>query len=680
MKKLVVMTIKKEDNIFLCSLLQEFIEENIEMIPLWESDLKMLLPINDEDVVVLISGKYLEKRAREVFPNSHIIVAKRIFSGNNLEKVILIPEGERVLVVNYPKEVAVETAKDLEQNGIKHLKFIPVTPDEEVDLHGINYMICCDYGLNRIHNIKTSVNIGKRTISLSTFYEILQALNLDKSNLNNFFKHYNLKYIQGSYKIADLFNESVGLRRNLEYIYKTNSDGIICIDEKQCINIINDAAKDILQLTDLCIGKKYKEEFDKSPKLIELLEAEKNKDNVVIDYKERKIALKIEFPETIPETKAIVILQEYNKLSNKELEIRKTIRNNGKKAIAKYHFNMIIGKSPSILNAIKTAKQYAQSDFSVLIQGDSGTGKELFAQSIHNHSRRAKAPFVGINIAGLPENLVESELLGYEEGAFTGAIKGGKPGLFEIAHGGTIFIDEIGDASLSVQTKILRVLEEKEVMRLGASYVRPIDVRVICATNKNMEQAVEEKQFRRDLFYRIKVLPLTLPSLHERGNDVLLLAEHIARELSLEFNITKKIEKLLLSYTWPGNIRELKSMIQYLSVISKEATNDTILYEDILKFLAIKKASKNDINYMRVKNKFEDGLEYYILSLLYNCRNTVIGRGGIIKKAWLDGYQVSEYRIKIVLKELEQKGFVEVGETKQGTHITEAGIDYLGEN
>ena len=280
-----------------------------------------------------------------------------------------------------------------------------------------------------------------------------------------------------------------------------------------------------------------------------------------------KIILNIEFPRMVSDIKAILVLQEYSELSNKEMESRRKIWNSNKKFVARYRFGDIIGESEAILQAIEKGRCYAQSEFNVLIEGDSGTGKEMFAQSIHNFSNREKAPFVGINIAGLPENLLESELFGYEDGAFTGAAKGGKPGLFEIAHSGTIFIDEIGDASPAVQTKILRAIEEKEVMRLGGSNIHPVDVRIICATNVELEQLVKEKKFRQDLFYRIKVLPLTLPNLNVRGKDVILLAKHMANEYKLELDIDRRMSELLMTYNWPGNIRELENSIERACVL-----------------------------------------------------------------------------------------------------------------
>ena len=192
---------------------------------------------------------------------------------------------------------------------------------------------------------------------------------------------------------------------------------------------------------------------------------------------------------------------------------------------SKYDFSNIIGKSKKITETKEIARKLARSNSTLLLIGESGTGKELFAHAIHKASNKQHGPFVAVNFAALPENLLESELFGYEEGAFTGARKGGHAGLFEQAHKGTIFLDEIGDASMKIQARLLRVLQEKEVLRIGGTKIIPIDVRIIAATNKNLEDLVSAGKFREDLFYRLKVLPIRIPPLRERKEDIPLLIE-----------------------------------------------------------------------------------------------------------------------------------------------------------
>ena len=238
-----------------------------------------------------------------------------------------------------------------------------------------------------------------------------------------------------------------------------------------------------------------------------------------------------------------------------------------------FSFEMILGDSPALAKAKQEAAQAAAGNVTVLIQGESGTGKELFARAIHNASARRDKPIIAINCAAIPEALLESELFGYEEGAFTGARRGGKPGKFELADGGTVFLDEIGDKSLTLQAKLLRVLQERKIERVGSTETTAIDVRIIAATHKDIEAMVRQGEFRQDLYYRINVFPLQIPSLRQRRQDLPLLIERfLARYRD---KMAKNVEGIdadayacLLEYGWPGNIRELENTIEYLVSIA----------------------------------------------------------------------------------------------------------------
>jgi transcriptional regulator with PAS, ATPase and Fis domain len=233
----------------------------------------------------------------------------------------------------------------------------------------------------------------------------------------------------------------------------------------------------------------------------------------------------------------------------------------------RYTFGSIIGKS-KVINALKKeALNASTNQFPVLISGESGTGKELFAQSIHHASSRKLYPFVRINCAAIPRDLLESELFGYEKGAFTGARSGGKPGKFELAHQGTIFLDEIGDLPLEMQPKLLRVLEDREFERVGGTSIIRSDFRLIAATNQNLEDMLPDRRFRKDLFYRLNVIPLHIPPLRERRSDIIPLARNLLKQMVQEatlFEITldKEVEKALRRYDWPGNVRELSNVLE----------------------------------------------------------------------------------------------------------------------
>jgi len=238
-----------------------------------------------------------------------------------------------------------------------------------------------------------------------------------------------------------------------------------------------------------------------------------------------------------------------------------------KQKSAKYSFSNIIGESKSLIEVKNICQRAAMSDSNVLIMGESGTGKELFAHAIHNASDRASGPFVKINCAAIPSELLESELFGYEGGAFTGAKKEGKVGKFELANGGSIFLDEIGDMPLQMQVKLLRVLQEREIERIGSTKTRPINVRIISATNKNLEEEVKSGNFREDLYYRLNVMSVNIEPLRKRKDDIRPLAKALVKKLSSQMgvhvdSISEKAMAALEAYDWPGNIRELENVIE----------------------------------------------------------------------------------------------------------------------
>ncbi|MCC8195079.1 MAG: sigma 54-interacting transcriptional regulator, partial [Deltaproteobacteria bacterium] len=281
---------------------------------------------------------------------------------------------------------------------------------------------------------------------------------------------------------------------------------------------------------------------------------------------------------------AVFRLRNTSSIQEMEAMIRQELYARGH--VARFRFSDIIGESAEIRESIAMAEDYAGTNSSVLILGETGTGKEVFAQSIHNASSRSKGPFVAINCAAIPTQLLESELFGYVGGAFTGASKEGKPGLLEVAHGGTIFLDEMAEMDYANQGRLLRFHQERSVVRLGSHKVIPVDVRVIVATNKNLEDLVENHVFRDDLYYRLNVLRLELPPLRCRKGDVPLFAGHFLRQFAEEsgkdLRMAPDAEKLLAQYDWPGNVRECRNIMERVVARLKSGTVTGAILHPIL--------------------------------------------------------------------------------------------------
>ena len=270
---------------------------------------------------------------------------------------------------------------------------------------------------------------------------------------------------------------------------------------------------------------------------------------------------------------AVFSLDDVTRIRELERIVREEVRDTGH--MSKHKLSDIVGTSAAVTEAVELAERFARVDSTVLIEGETGTGKELFAHGIHSVSARRDGPFVAVNCAAIPETLLESELFGYAPGAFTGARQSGKPGLFEMAHRGTMFLDEIGEMSGPLQARLLRVLQERETMRVGGVRVIPIDVRVIAATNKDLFGLVQQAAFRDDLFYRLSVLNLHIPPMRERPEDLPVLAEHLMRSVAARLQrrprrFTSGAIAALQDYSWPGNVRQLENTIEQLVAIGEE--------------------------------------------------------------------------------------------------------------
>lgn len=372
--------------------------------------------------------------------------------------------------------------------------------------------------------------------------------------------------------ICDLGKREEERAERLKMIIDYSGDGIMALDNKDRIVTFNPVAEKIFDLAasqvlensiHQSIGKSLIAEiYDDNDKIL----------NKLVNINNKQFIMN-RLPVIIgQEVYGVVItFQEITKLQELEQKVRTQLYKKG--LVAKYNFDDISGESKSIKTTIDQAKMIGKTNSTVLINGETGSGKELFAQSIHNISSRKKGPFVAINCAAMPESLLESELFGYEEGAFTGAKKGGKPGLFELAHGGTIFLDEVSEIPLSLQGRLLRVLQEREVLRVGGDYIVNVNIRVIAATNVDLMKLIKEGKFRQDLYFRLNILDLKVPPLRERKEDIRILVKSFIEKMNAKHNtnicnISDEVISLLKNYDWPGNIRELQNFTEKMCILS----------------------------------------------------------------------------------------------------------------
>lgn len=366
----------------------------------------------------------------------------------------------------------------------------------------------------------------------------------------------------------------------LDYSY----EGIITIDQRCIITGFNPAAQQLTKILSVeAIGQKIKKVLP-TLNLDQVVETGLSDLHYLVQIKGMQIMCnKVPIIVNEKPVGAVATMQDVTNIQQMEARIRRDIHDRGHRA--NFTFDDILGNSPQICQAIEISKEFAKTHSNVLILGETGTGKEVFAQSIHNYSKRVNGPFVAINCAALPSQILESELFGYTSGAFTGANKEGRLGLFEVAHGGTVFLDEVAEMDFTTQGKLLRVLQEKVVVRLGSDRVIPVDVRIIAATNKKLKSLVLANEFRDDLYYRLNVLRLTLPPLRERRLDVGIYAQSFlskyASALGRKITLSKSAIKWLESYSWPGNIRELQNAMERTAAICKTDVVDVTVLSQI---------------------------------------------------------------------------------------------------
>lgn len=376
----------------------------------------------------------------------------------------------------------------------------------------------------------------------------------------------------------------------MENILNAVKEGILIVDKEEKITFINDAYAEFIEHTlEEVKGKTLKEirpgamlpEVMKSGKMQEQMHrVENGKEYFANMYPIRENGEVVGGISTVTFLENARFLAEMiGELNEKEAYLDARMKEvNG----TRYDFDDIVYGSEITMNCIEMAKKIAHSDISVLLQGESGCGKELYAQAIHNESERRSYPFIAINCAVLTGNMLESELFGYENGAFTGAQKGGKAGLFEIANKGTLFLDEISEMDYTLQAKLLRALQERKIRRVGGTKEIDIDVRIIGACNVDLEKYIEEKKFRQDLYYRIAAIPLHLVPLRERKGDIAPLLEHHLKKISIQnkrkIGITESARNILMEYNWPGNVRELENILEYATLMM---SGDQIDVEDL---------------------------------------------------------------------------------------------------
>lgn len=572
-----------------------------------------------------------------------------------LHRLDTYPKGTPALVVNVSKFMAEETIAQLYQSGYSNLVLYPwypgcsaprlplaVTPGERA--------LVPDF-------VTECIDLGARLIDVVTIIELAAKLKCEYLLRTRRFFDYFARQYNTSTGVSILLHENQLLEQRLAALIQMFREPLIGIDQDGGIFDCNFPAAEAVGISRTDLLQSRGNQFVPQG----LLERCRNQQVPLAGTTESGKAV-----QAIPITQGTQYLGAYASFSpdnGRRAEDRGDMVASGKGHMAKYGFADICGASPQIQRTIELARKMARTESSVLITGESGTGKELFAHAIHNSSARSEAPFVAINCAALPDELLESELFGYEEGAFTGARKGGKVGLFELANTGSIFLDEVEGMAASTQLKLLRVIQEREIMRVGGDCIIPIDVRIIGASNQNMTSLIQSGRFRQDLFYRIGTLPLDLPPLRCRREDILALIHNFQNTLRLTFVLTEEAKAALLRYDWPGNIRELRNCVEYMG-----CQNLSVIEVEDLPPL-IRTSVFGSLN----EGNFEEQLQTEVMKILSGGHR---GRKQLLQALSHMGH-ITEGQLRRTLETLKDQGYITSSTGRSGSSLTAVGLQEL---
>jgi len=600
------------------------------------------------------------------------------FTKKDIETLMSLPKGTCAYFVNLSETMVRECIARLSQLGVNHINFTPCFPGAE-PVRKCNLAITVGESMYVPRDVEKIIDLGHRVPDSNTIVEIALRLKLDYLlEMDNFKKYFN-SIASSNYSFNQLFGRSLNMESQFEILMEIIDDGIIGVNENNIVFACNSKAAEIT-------GIRRNQAIDKPSDLYfpflpfkECMLTEKKINDKLIKFK--GIDINVTVAPVIRNKEyigAFAIIQKFTDEESKQHNLRIQLLNKGYKA--KYTFEDITGESEAIKKACAIAKKMAKNNSTILITGETGTGKELFAHAIHNGSNRKDFPFIAINCAAMPDNLLESELFGYEEGSFTGAKKGGKPGLFEFAHKGSIFLDEVEGMSPSLQIKLLRVLQEGEIMHVGGDRVISVDVRTIAASNASLENLVSKGSFRSDLYYRLCTLPIQIPPLRERGEDIMLLFESIKKKLGGNFILSPEVQNAFMSHHWKGNVRELHNYVEYLTYLDKEYINYEDLPTNFYKTISDLKSgydnSDLDVNLLKklAGNKIDD--YQFVLEALYKAyvEQKNLGRLSIAESAQTAGHYLTQQEVRTILNDLNTLGLIKMSQGRGGSKINERGI------
>lgn len=606
--------------------------------------------------IVLFSSEYTQALCGGTALSAAALPAQRVIDYRNLQEVIELEAGSRVLLVNDDKDTVAEAIGQLMEIGLTDLRYVPCYPGSPSHPE-IDTAITPGERAYVPSHVTRVIDIGVRTLDIRTIYDLARLLGAEHLLGQSLVARYLSQIVTVSKSLAQSRRQTERTERLLAGIFDQVDSGIAYIGPELQLVRTNPLFESILgQSREQLLRRRLEELFgDRFRQVAE--------GSFVVPVRNRTVLLRIKALDGM-DSSYLVTADYADTIQKLDRRIRQDSAPYQRRQL--YTFQDYLTRDERCKKMLALAEKFTRTGGTVLIQGESGTGKEILAQSIHSGSPRRKAPFIPVNITSLTPTLAESELFGYEDASFTGAKKGGKAGIFELADGGTVFIDEIGDASLELQAKLLRALEERSVRRVGGAEEIPIRVSVVAATNKDLPAMIREGKFREDLFFRLSMFPLSTIPLRERPGDILPLLRHF---LDLDTELTEtllgpEIKRFLQSYRWPGNVRELMNVAEYIKLTHE---GRPLTPRDLPAYMSAEKTDGGRV--------FLSRPEYLVLNAVSGCGPRGAGRNRLQGMLSESGTDLGIGKIRAILKALEDRGLIV--QERNGCAVTDRGVSAL---
>ena len=673
--KVFVFVIYEESMDYYPAILRRIFEDHIDLEVRLYSDLRPVETFNAD--LVLYTLGFLKPVLMEkcLNPAAEFIHMGNTLHGSCLDSVKQLERGTDVLLVSEGSIFLWDTLLTLKAYGMAHVNFVPYY-GQRLDTSAYKYAIYLGIRSYELPEVEHTIDLGWRVLHPYVLRRIGKAAGLAESFLEEKIS----AYIVDETALLN-YNECV----EISYISEFTQERLAIMNLLDTpALLLND--QDVVMGFNERLRTEFHKDFDRM--ISQKVSRDQFLDRLRSACEDRGGNGSFELSPDQRYTVSVRAIESYGQSVHHRvlLEALPVVKIESQGQLA-YKFEDILYKSSVMKRIVELARHFSSTDTTILIEGPSGVGKELLAHSVHAASTRRQRPFHAVNCGAFSESLLESELFGYASGAFTGALRSGKKGLLESAHGGTVFLDEIGEASLKLQVKLLRFLQEKEVQPIGSSIARKVDVRVICATNRNLEEAMEMGDFREDLYYRISTVTLSVPPLSERREDIEPILMDALGQYT--YHLSEPLRAFISRYPWPGNARELKGCAEYMLSFDTRLLEVKHLPDKYQKWILkhldsesfgpeqLKSNERRPLSVPHIEKsvpleetKSSMSLEDLILlEIDHGC----CGRRKLVKRLEDQGYRITEYRINNLLDRLKKQGFIQVEKGRGGTSLTKAG-------